>query len=260
MPAFLVGAHSCPHTANSYSHSIYEDPSSGMETKLLILKDSSIRSMGISRALGQADAPIVQRLPQLKFRIDRGQILPSAQQVLEHCRANRVGVLNVEFFNEPGIGSGPTREFYTLFSEEIQLRNLNIWLESETKPSGFSYRYSFSPFIAQVGDREFVFHESGLFPRPAMPWHAGYDQIETICNNMKLLGRFIAKALFDDQLVDIPLSIPFLKLTLGYQLDVMDLKALRPGMGDFISKASTLYLQHTTSMVPTLCPPFHLPC
>jgi E3 ubiquitin-protein ligase TRIP12 len=95
-----------------------------------------MRSIGISRVVsslpGIGDR---QALASTKFRINRDYLLESAKAVLLNpsCIAS---FLNIEFTGEPGIGSGPTREFFSLFSEEIQRVDLQMWLASESKPSG----------------------------------------------------------------------------------------------------------------------------
>lgn len=93
--------------------------------------------------------------------------------------------------------------------------------------------------LVTVGEKEFVFHESGLYPLPLMPWMPEYDsKISAACRYMRVLGEFIAKALLDDQLVNIPLSIPFLKVMLGYPLSVKDLQLIRPWHGKFIARTA----------------------
>lgn len=104
--------------------------------------ENRITSLGIPRVLTQYDKKDSQRLPQQKFRIHRTQLLEYAEQAFQMCTPSFV--LNFEFYGEPGIGSGPTREFYTLFSEEIQAAALNIWLKSEDKPTGLFFFFTSS--------------------------------------------------------------------------------------------------------------------
>ena len=33
----------------------------------------------------------------------------------------------MKFVNEEGVGNGPTREFFTVFAEELQRRELHLW-------------------------------------------------------------------------------------------------------------------------------------
>lgn len=105
----------------------------------LVLK-FRIKTLGIPRLVAQLDPQRRSEASRLvlKFRIDRSKILESARQILKCC-VGRSEVLSIEYFNEPGVGSGPTREFFSLFSEEIQLTNLKLWLPSEDKPTGMFF-------------------------------------------------------------------------------------------------------------------------
>jgi hypothetical protein len=47
-------------------------------------------------------------------------------QVMELYARHRA-VLELEFFNEVGTGLGPTLEFYTLLSHDLQRRSLRMW-------------------------------------------------------------------------------------------------------------------------------------
>lgn len=43
----------------------------------------------------------------------------------------------MKFYDEDGIGTGPTKEFMTLFSKQIQRRELHIWNEMDQEPFPF---------------------------------------------------------------------------------------------------------------------------
>lgn len=47
-------------------------------------------------------------------------------KVMEMYASNRT-VLELEYFNEAGTGLGPTLEFYTLLSHELQKKGLGMW-------------------------------------------------------------------------------------------------------------------------------------
>ena len=71
----------------------------------------------------------------MQVRISRKRILESAAKVMElyaHSRA----VLELEYFNEAGTGLGPTLEFYTLLSHELQRRGLAMWRSDESAATG----------------------------------------------------------------------------------------------------------------------------
>jgi E3 ubiquitin-protein ligase TRIP12 len=62
----------------------------------------------------------------LQVRISRKRILESAIKVMESYAGNRT-VIELEYFNEAGTGLGPTLEFYTLLSHELQKKGLGMW-------------------------------------------------------------------------------------------------------------------------------------
>lgn len=47
-------------------------------------------------------------------------------KVMEMYASNRT-VLELEYFDEAGTGLGPTLEFYTLLSHELQRKGLGMW-------------------------------------------------------------------------------------------------------------------------------------
>eukprot|EP01122_Echinamoeba_exundans_P000591 TRINITY_DN10518_c0_g1_i1.p1 TRINITY_DN10518_c0_g1~~TRINITY_DN10518_c0_g1_i1.p1 ORF type:complete len:1704 (-),score=351.99 TRINITY_DN10518_c0_g1_i1:7-5118(-) len=168
-------------------------------------------SLGISRALAALQDQLhdatdirIGRIPRQKVRISRERILESAIKVSQLVKGNR-GILEVEYFNEVGTGLGPTLEFYTLVSKEVQRRDLNIWLDS-----GNSGNWVDSP--------------AGLFPRPTNPAAISEETIKYF----EFIGSFVAKAMFDNRLLDIPFSPAFLKKILGLPLDLADLQPLLP--------------------------------
>jgi E3 ubiquitin-protein ligase TRIP12 len=99
-------------------------------------------SFGLSRALHAmqqrlSDSQVefkVGRIPRQKVRLSRARMLESAIKVMEMYSAQR-SILEVQFYGEVGTGLGPTLEFYTLVSQEIQRRDLNLWRHEEPVPS-----------------------------------------------------------------------------------------------------------------------------
>ncbi|KAG2450258.1 hypothetical protein HYH02_004769 [Chlamydomonas schloesseri] len=72
----------------------------------------------------------VGRLQRQKVRVSRKRILDSAAKVMELYARSRA-VLELEYFNEVGTGLGPTLEFYTLLSHELQRKDLGMWRHEE---------------------------------------------------------------------------------------------------------------------------------
>lgn len=74
------------------------------------------------------------------MRVSRNRILDSATKVMELYAGSRA-VLELEYFGEVGTGLGPTLEFYTLLSHELQKKGLGLWradaaATSAAKPLG----------------------------------------------------------------------------------------------------------------------------
>jgi E3 ubiquitin-protein ligase TRIP12 len=75
--------------------------------------------------------------------------------------------LEVEYFGEVGVGLGPTLEFWTLVSREMQRQSAGLWLDSSSGAAG----YCVAPGAA------------GLFPRPS----------QTDSEDWTLAGTLMAK-------------------------------------------------------------------
>lgn len=149
----------------------------------------------------------VGRLQRQKVRVSRNRILDSAAKVMEMYSSQKA-VLEVEYFGEVGTGLGPTLEFYTLLSHELQKSGLGMWRSSSS---------SGGPSMDIDVDKDIIHVPLGLFPRP---WPSNADtsdgsQFSKAIEYYRLLGRVMAKALQDGRLLDLPLSIGFYKLVLG---------------------------------------------
>lgn len=59
-------------------------------------------------------------------------MLLSAEKVMETYASHRA-VLELEYFGEVGTGLGPTLEFYTLLSHELQRKGLGMWRADNSK-------------------------------------------------------------------------------------------------------------------------------
>jgi len=72
------------------------------------------------------------RISSLKVRVDRFNVLNAARQLFLQHAATRKCAIRAEFMNEAGVGIGPTLEFFTLVSQQMQLKKLHIWNKAET--------------------------------------------------------------------------------------------------------------------------------
>uniref|UniRef100_A0A803NFC9 HECT-type E3 ubiquitin transferase n=1 Tax=Cannabis sativa TaxID=3483 RepID=A0A803NFC9_CANSA len=222
-------------------------------------------AFGLSRALyrlqqqqgadghGSANSREVRvgRLQRQKVRVSRNRILDSAAKVMEMYSSQKA-VLEVEYFGEVGTGLGPTLEFYTLLSHDLQKVGLNMWRSnfSVDKPSmetdideqkhGKSNNRSELRYAAGSGD--LVQAPLGLFPRPWPPNADTSDgsQFFKVIEYFRLVGRVMAKALQDGRLLDLPLSTAFYKLILGQDLDLHDIISFDAELGRTLQELHVL--------------------
>ncbi|XP_057838982.2 E3 ubiquitin-protein ligase UPL3 isoform X1 [Cryptomeria japonica] len=159
------------------------------------------------------------RLPRLKVRVSRKRVLKAAAQVMHLCRGQKAA-LEIQYYNEVGSGLGPTLEFYTLISHELQSSKIGMW---------------------RTNAEESVQASLGLFPRPYSLHTESSDREKfQVIENFILLGFLMAKALQDGRLLDLPLSRAFYKLLLGNDLDLYDIKYFDIGLGTILQEMQAL--------------------
>ncbi|KAL5199719.1 hypothetical protein ABZP36_020922 [Zizania latifolia] len=195
------------------------------------------------------------RLQRQKVRVSRNRILDSAAKVMEMFSSQRA-VLEVEYFGEVGTGLGPTLEFYTLLSHELQSARLGLWRSSSSYDSGMQIDRSSvvhtSPendMAAKVPNSDLLDNVShliqapfGLFPHP---WPPNTDASEgsrffKVIEYFRLVGRVMAKVLQDGRLLDLPLSTAFYKLILGQELDLFDIISFDAEFGKTLQELQVL--------------------
>ncbi|KAK9287416.1 hypothetical protein L1049_015837 [Liquidambar formosana] len=193
----------------------------------------------------------VGRLQRQKVRVSRNRILDSAAKVMEMYSSQKA-VLEVEYFGEVGTGLGPTLEFYTLLSHDLQKAGLGMWRSnsSSEKPSmeidGEEQKNgklnNTSGLSSAAGDRDLVHAPLGLFPRPWPPNADASDgsKFSKLIEYFRLVGRVMAKALQDGRLLDLPLSTAFYKLVLGQELDLHDILSFDADFGKILQELQVL--------------------
>ena len=188
-----------------------------------------------------------------KVRIHREKLLESACKVMNLYGKSQAS-LEIEYFGEVGTGLGPTLEFYTLLSSELQKKHLDMWLSKKEDPvvhqesndeigmsenipidsesDGLIFGDMDSVSKPEVKEKipektrdvavkrpsEYVLPlGEGLYPIPKLK--VGKKELA----HFKLLGTTFAKALYDGRLLDIPLATAFWRRALGQNLTVYDL-------------------------------------
>ncbi|XP_065865567.1 E3 ubiquitin-protein ligase UPL3 [Euphorbia lathyris] len=189
----------------------------------------------------------VGRLQRQKVRVSRNRILDSAAKVMEMYSSQKA-VLEVEYFGEVGTGLGPTLEFYTLLSHDLQKAALGMWRSTSShKPSmeidnDGNKDGKFNSSTGAVGDEDVVQAPLGLFPRPWPPSAEVSEgsHLYKVIENFRLLGRVMAKALQDGRLLDLSLSAAFYKLVLGQELDLYDILSFDVDFGKVLQELHAL--------------------
>ncbi|KAJ7978615.1 E3 ubiquitin-protein ligase UPL3-like [Quillaja saponaria] len=203
----------------------------------------------------------IGRLQRQKVRVSRNRILDSAAKVMEMYSSQKA-VLEVEYFGEVGTGLGPTLEFYTLLSRDLQKVKLGMWRsnnlsdkqlmdidgDEKTRPK----MNEGSGIGSAAGDGELVHASLGLFPQPWSPNADESDgsQFSKVIEYFRLVGRVMAKALQDGRLLDLPLSTSFYKLVLGQELDLQDILSFDADLGKTLQELQVLVCRkhHLQSM------------
>lgn len=234
-------------------------------------------AFGLSRALQRlqqqqnADNPTasnerelrIGRLQRQKVRVSRNRILDSAAKVMELYSGHKA-VLEVEYFGEVGTGLGPTLEFYTLLSHDLQKASLEMWRTSpiantmDTITAGGDVdmqdadsesldESTISPQEEELNsglfeEGEYVHAPHGLFPRPWPPTSdsSAGTKYAKVLEHFRLLGRTMGKALQDGRLLDLPLSTAFHRLILGQELDLHDIQFVDPELGATLQEMQNL--------------------
>lgn len=144
---------------------------------------------------------VMPRLDRRKKRFNRDTLLKEAISCFLNELPSPRTVLEIEYENEVGTGSGPTAEFYSLVSQQL-LKDL--------KARGSS-----------ADDEDDL---NGYFP-PPFPKGMKGGHLKDLKNRYKVLGRLIWRAMLDQRLLDIHLSSSFWKSLIhgGDSLTLRDL-------------------------------------
>ncbi|KAG5495411.1 hypothetical protein GH5_03072 [Leishmania sp. Ghana 2012 LV757] len=147
-------------------------------------------------------------------RVWREDVLECAKKVLStQDTRTRNRVWSFHFYNENGWGDGPTREFYTLVSQQLRQRKLGLWRSGDDSSENTEYDVT----------------AAGLYPRPVLP--GSTDEKHHMVPFFRLIGRFIGRTLVDEHVPGLPLSPVFLRLLRGDVCGVYDVQDLSEEIG-----------------------------
>ena len=185
----------------------------GSSTRSRVLNENSLHEFRFGRLKIDRAVPI-----------DREHVLRDAMNLF-HYHAKSKSKLEIQFLNEEGTGDGPTLEFYALVANELQKYQLGLWWNHDD---------------SHTHETEYVRKIEGLFPVPYPQDHA---RLVDVCNYFSLMGIYFGKCLLDRYLIDMPLSIGFLKILCTKSksdqcwfegiLDLNDLITIEPSRGRF---------------------------
>ncbi|ESO10816.1 hypothetical protein HELRODRAFT_72266 [Helobdella robusta] len=176
-----------------------------------------------------------QQLQQLQVAakiIKRDDVLNQAEIVLDELVGSNA-VLEIQFHDEAGFGLGPTLEFYTLVSQQLQLYKYHLWIgtASDNNDDGG---------VASGGDAA----SWNAASKEAATAAASEDgkRLQMILDKFEFLGRFMAKCLIDSRFLDLPLSICFYKWLRGEEstLNLSDLRYVDRGLYNILHKMQCL--------------------
>ena len=131
----------------------------------------------------------IPRIPKRKLTVSREDLLDQAIGVLNDTSVN-ISMLEVRFKDEVGTGLGPTLEFYSLVSLEVQKRVLGLWHDT------------------RIDSNEFYFSPNGLYPSALFSQLTHNQQATHLCH-FQFLGRLFAKSILDAHMLDLNLSPVF---------------------------------------------------
>ena len=143
----------------------------------------------------------LEKSMRLKIIVERNTIIEYGLQILENpvtCRFN--GYLEFEYMGEIGNGLGPTLEFYRLIIEKLyEIKEL--WYKTT---------------------------DNAIYPA------LGLNDNKKAIKYFKLLGYIIARAIYDDRLVDFPLSKIFWNLLFNKGVKISDIEIIDKNLYKFL--------------------------
>lgn len=194
-----------------------------------------LRLLDAAPELGVTDTQerVTPDLDRKKRVISRDTILKQGEQLISELGSSR-SLLEIQYEGEVGTGLGPTLEFYSLVSKELQRADLQLWKGATVKIGS-----ELEAMEEEVGISdcvEYVHSDSGLYPLP-IARNCKSSHRTKIKNKFQFLGKFMAKAVLDNRMIDLPFSQPFYQWLLGEEasFDVGDMKGIDPEIANTVT-------------------------
>ena len=169
-------------------------------------------------------------------------------------------LLEIQYENEVGTGLGPTLEFYTLVSKELQRADLSLWKGDAVKISSSDVVMEENESGSSSGSDpciEYVHSSTGLYPMP-LARSAKSSHRNKIKAKFQFIGRFIAKAVLDNRMIDLPFSLPFFQWLLNEEatLATLDLRNIDPTIAATVTQLESIVwkkrrLEEDPKLTPT---------
>ena len=135
-------------------------------------------------------------LDRKKRVISREAILKQGEALMSELAGSR-SLLEIHYEGEVGTGLGPTLEFYSLVSKELQRADLQLW-------KGATVKIGTEDVMEEEGGSrdcvEYVYSDTGLYPLP-IARNCKSSHKSKIKNKFQFLGKFMAKAVLDNRYV-----------------------------------------------------------
>ena len=154
--------------------------------------------MDAAPELGVTDTQerVTPDLDRKKRVISREAILKQGEVLMSEMASSR-SLLEIQYDGEVGTGLGPTLEFYSLISKELQRADLLLW-------KGATVKIGTEDAMEEDEERdecvEYVYSDTGLYPLP-IARNCKSSHKTKIKNKFQFLGKFMAKAVLDNRLV-----------------------------------------------------------
>merc|ERR1719447_2461622 len=193
-----------------------------------------MRLLDAAPELGVTDTQerVTPDLDRKKRVISRDAILKQGEQLMTELAGSR-SLLEIHYEGEVGTGLGPTLEFYSLISKELQRADIQLWKGATVKIGQEDAMEEDETARECV---EYVYSDTGLYPLP-IARNCKSSHKTKMKNKFQFLGKFMAKAVLDNRMIDLPFSLPFYKWMLQEEhiLDTQDLAGIDPEIGNTVT-------------------------